>query len=583
MAETDDDADGGFSLIDEQGRLFGVVNVVDVLVVLLVVAVVVAGAALLLSESGEPDTRHATIDLGPQSGFVAEQITPGDEFSPEGTDDALTITDVYRYGTEEGTNVVVRATVNGTVTEPDDPDAAPVFEFRGEPLRLGQTLSIQTPDYELEGEVTRVQESGETLPVETSEFILGATVDADTAAEIEAGDEFQIAGETIAEISALETFPRGDEQFVLIGISARTIQQSGSQFFGTSRLSVGATIPFEGDGYEIDGTVLERGTTQIQRTDASVVARTAVSSSTADSLAVGDEYRLNGETVATIESLELYPADDDQRYVLLGLDLKATERGNTVEFAGEPLRVESSIPFQTDAYSLSVTILEKDTTEITTEERPFVLEATVPDDVAADVQSGDEYRLAGTTIVSVESVTEYATTDPDIRRLILGVSAATLEDDGTILFGDRQLRVGSTLPIQTSEYDISGEITRRGTLEEGGTPATRTITLGIDNVRPERADVIETGLIEQTRGMTTAEVTDTVSEPAEVVLESEDGDIFLREHPVNKDLELEIEMTVRELDDGTVRFRGQPLRTGQTLTLDFGDVQIQGDVFTIEH
>lgn len=583
MAESDDNTAGGFSLIDEQGRLFGVVNVVDLLVVLLVVAVVVAGAALLLSDADEPDTRHATIDLGPQSEFVAEQITPGDEFSPEGTSDSLTITDVYRYSAENRTNVIVRATVNGTVTEPDDPDAAPIFEFRGEPLRLGQTLPIQTADYDLEGEVTQVQQSGETLPVQTSEFVVTTTVGPDTAAEIDTGDEFRVAGETIAEITELETFPRGDERFVVAGISASTIEQGGSQFLGANRLSVGATIPFVSDGYEIEGTVLERGTTQVQRTDASVVARTTVSASTADSLAVGDAYRINGETVASIESLEAYPAADDERYVLLGLDLKASERGGTAEFAGEPLRVESSIPFQTDAYSLSVTILEKDTTEITTEERPFVVETTVSDDVAADVQPGDEYRLAGTTIVSVESVTEYATADPDTRRLVVGVSAATLEDDGTILFGDRQLRVGSTLPIQTGEYDIAGEITRRGTLEEAGTPATRTITLGIDNVRPERADVIETGLTEQTRGLTTAEITDTVSEPAEVVLESEDGDIFLREHPVNQDLELEVEVSVRELEDGTVRFRGEPLRTGQTLALDFGDVQVQGDVFTIEH
>jgi hypothetical protein len=38
-------------VIDEEGRLFGAVNVVDALVVLLVLAVVVAGAALVFGDT----------------------------------------------------------------------------------------------------------------------------------------------------------------------------------------------------------------------------------------------------------------------------------------------------------------------------------------------------------------------------------------------------------------------------------------------------------------------------------------------------------------------------------------------------
>lgn len=581
MADTDDDGDG-FSILDENGRLFGLVNIVDLLVVLLILAVAVAGAALLLSGSGEAETRHATIDLGTQSDFVAEQITPGDQFQPEGTADALTITDVYRFGQEGGTRVFVRATINGTVIEPDDPDDPPVFEFRGDQLRLGQTLPIQTPEYEVEGEVTQVERSGDRLPVQDTEFVMETTVSPDTASELDVGDEFQVGGEIVAEITELETFPRGDDQYLLVGISAETIQQGGSQFFGETRLSIGATVPFDGDGYEIAGTVVQRGTMQAERIDTDLVGETTVSASTAESLAVGDEYQLNDETVATIQSLQLYPTGSaDQRYALVGLSVKANERGGTLQFAGQSLRLGSSVPFQTDSYQLSLSILERDTTEITTEERQFVIETTVPDIIAPDIQAGDEYRLAGTTIVSVESVTEYATADADTRRLILGVEAATQEDDGTVLFGDRQLRVGSTLPVQTGAYDITGEIIRRASLDEPGDPATRTVTVGIDNIRPERAAVIQTGLTERTRGLTTAEITSKNADPAEVILESEDGDIFLREHPRNLDLELEVELNVRELDGGTVQFRGQPLRTGQTLTLDFGTVQVRGQIFEL--
>ncbi|MFC7231557.1 DUF4330 family protein [Saliphagus sp. GCM10025308] len=67
-------------LIDDEGKLFGRVNVVDALVVLILLAVVVAGIAVVgvLSGDAEPETRYATIDLGPQSEHVAEQISEGD-------------------------------------------------------------------------------------------------------------------------------------------------------------------------------------------------------------------------------------------------------------------------------------------------------------------------------------------------------------------------------------------------------------------------------------------------------------------------------------------------------------------------
>jgi hypothetical protein len=47
-------------LIDERGRLFGRVNVIDALVVLLAVAVVAAGVALVAGGAGNPVGRSIT-------------------------------------------------------------------------------------------------------------------------------------------------------------------------------------------------------------------------------------------------------------------------------------------------------------------------------------------------------------------------------------------------------------------------------------------------------------------------------------------------------------------------------------------
>jgi len=472
---------GGRQLLDDEGRIFGVVNVVDALVVLLVLAVVVAGVVLLLPAPGEPDNRYVTLDLGEQPEFVAEEVGPGDTWEPEGTSDALTITDVYRFDTGDGTSIFARAQLNGTTVEPDEPDDDPVFEFLDDPLRIGQSFDLVTQEYEVSGNVTSVARSGDRLPLADSSFVVEASVSSQTAEEIDVGDEFTAGGEVFGEIEAFEAFPAEDGQSVLVGISATTIERGGSQFLGNTRLGVGTTLAFEGDGYTFEGDVVRRGST-----------------------------------------------------------------------------------------------------EIPTEMREFVLETEVDAAVADDVRGGDEVHLGEEPLVTVEDVTVYATGDADVRRVVMGVSALTRLEGDTALFGDERVRVGSTLSLETEAYDVDAEVVRRGTIEEAGTPASRTATVKLENIPPERAAAISEGMAEQTRELTTAEVQNVSAQPAEVVLESEDGDIFLREHPRNKDVELAVELSVRELDDGTVRFRSERLRSGQPLALELGDLTIEGEVIGFE-
>jgi hypothetical protein len=472
-------ADGsGRSLLDDEGRLFGLVNVIDVLVVLLFLAVVVAGVTLLLPGGGEADTRYATIDLGEQPEYVAERISPGDEWDPDGTAHSLTITDVYRFDVDGSTNVTIRAEINGTRIEPADAGDAPTLEFRGDRLRLGRTLGIDTGEYSADGQVTRVDQSGRDLPIQESTFVV----------------------------------------------------------------------------------------------------ETQVSSGTIDEIAVGDQFRVAGDTFAEITDFEAYPGNDSTRYTLLAIAAQAIDRGGTLQFGGQPVRVGSTVPFETGEYELEGTIVSRGSSTIETEQRPLVLQTTVPTSVAADVQPGDEFRIGDTPVVTVEEVTAYATGNANRRRIVLGVNALTRSEDGSLLFGDRQVRIGSSIPLETGEYDIDGEVIRRGGLTEPGTPTVRTARLQLTNIPPERAEVITEGMTERVRGTETARIVEKTDEPAEVVLESDDGDIFLREHPRNRDVELVAELHVRELDDGSIRFRGETLLAGQTIRLELGSTTIEAEL-----
>jgi len=67
------------AIIDDEGRLFGAVNIIDALVVLFVVAVIVAGVALVFGGDPEPepdiDSTYATLDLGTQSDASSRRST----------------------------------------------------------------------------------------------------------------------------------------------------------------------------------------------------------------------------------------------------------------------------------------------------------------------------------------------------------------------------------------------------------------------------------------------------------------------------------------------------------------------------
>jgi hypothetical protein len=396
-----------WTLVDDRGRLFGLVNVVDVLIVVLVFAIIAGGIWVVFfstSQSSAPPpetaTRYATIDLGPQVQSLAKQVTPGDELRLEGNGNTLLVTDVYlfysegresrteavegnqrreRFPSEIKVNVLVRVETTGPVVDSDNDKEAPI-RFGEHLLRSGRPVSLVTQDYTLSGDITRVDSTGDQLPVTETEF---------------------------------------------------------------------------------------------------------------------------------------------------------------------------------------------------------VMETTVPTSVAEEVAVGDEYVIGNSTIGTVETVTEYLT-NSDRRRLLLGLELDVLAGNEIPQFAGQSVRIGETIQFQTSDYGISGTIIRQGGLEQPGTEATRTVTIQLDNIRPNRADTITEGMTEHVRETTTARILSVTTEPAEVTLVS-DGERFkLGEHSRNKDVVVTVEINVRELQDGTVRFRGEPLRIGNTLSLYLGLVTVEGKLIDFD-
>ncbi|WP_340100760.1 DUF4330 domain-containing protein [Salinibaculum salinum] len=153
-------------VIDENGRVFGVVNVIDLLVLLLVLAVVAAGVALVLgSGASEAESETATITVR------ADSVQPyvADAVPPVGDLDGGSVTSIENKTVEPATivttnssgDVLVREhprlkTVTLTVTvDVSQTDGTRVYDEQS--LKVGKGVSLDLHTVDLRGNVTAVE------------------------------------------------------------------------------------------------------------------------------------------------------------------------------------------------------------------------------------------------------------------------------------------------------------------------------------------------------------------------------------------------------------------------------------------
>lgn len=569
-------------LIDEQGRLFGYVNVIDALVILLVASVVIAGLVFILSpDPAKPDTRFATVDLGPQPSHIIEEVDVGDLVELEGHADNLTITDVYYGPAEEGDgHLIVRTEVNGERVEVIED--AWQFTFGGEPLRGGQALSIETLDYEADGEITRVEREDPDLRTSETAVFSIATVSAGISDDLAVGDTYTVNGQEVGTIESLRLYPTEDsERLALLGLSLQTHDRTGVPHFGADPVRVGTAVDFETDLYNVSAVVLDRGTTELATEETTVLLESNLTRGEAENLAAGDTFTVDGETVAEIDDVAFFPGAEDEVTAVVAATYATHLEGDDVRFGDRSVRTGAPLPFETGEYEFIGEIRERDIDGLVVQEQAVVIETEVSRSIADRIEIGDTHEIAGVGLANVEEMSVYPTADRETKRVFLGLElVAEARSDG-LTYGDRDLRDGETIPFRTDAYDIAGEIVDPDGLAEPGEPMTTSVTLEKRNVRPERADRIAVEATERIGGEELAEITDKHERPAEVVLESEDGDIFEREHPVNKDLTLEAELVTRDAGE-TLRFHGEDLREGDEIVLDLGRIIVTVEVTHIQ-
>jgi hypothetical protein len=563
-------------IIDDEGRVFGAVNVVDALVVLLAIAVALAGIALVTGSTGGTETRYVTLDLGTQPEFVVDRLAVGDTASLENQFGNLTITDTYLTTSASGTRALVRVAVTGRETEG-------TFTFGGEPLRLGRDILFETDTYSVNGTVRDVG-NGTSLPTQETTVVLRGTVPDDVARNAEAGDEIRVSGETVASIEDVAAYDTGspDRRSLYIVANLQTFTSGDTALFGNTPVEVGRRISLPVTGYGFNGTIGRVGGGLDRRTE-EVIVSSVVDADTASEMSAGDTYSVAGQQVATIQNVTAYDTENpDRKRVFVGLSVQTLGYGQQLRFGNLTIRDGATVPFRTDSYDFEGTVVQDGTSDLQLRTESVLVTDVVDVGVADRIEEGDTYRVGGDPVATVESLVVYGTDDPDRKRIYVGLSVQALGYGEVPQFGaDRPLREGVTLPFRTLSYEFSGEIVRLGTLAGPGEVTERTVRMKLENVPPERAESVEEGLTETNAGQTVARVTAVEVEPAVITLTSESGDIFEREHPVNKDVTLTVELRVRELDSG-VRFKGRTLQEGNEVVLDLGTTTVRATVTDLD-
>ena len=375
----------GRPLIDDQGRIFGTVNIVDALVVLFVAVLVIGGVWFVATAEGdangeaepeaepepepepEPETaiRYATLDLGTVSPQLASEITVGDTVGIE--DDNLTITDSYRAPVDDEFRVFVRVELEGVLREVNGTDR---FEFDGAAPRIDRELTLETDRYETTGQIQAVSEDGTELERVERETVLDVELSATALETLEVGDEFVVGEESIATIETVEAHGTGnpDIRSARVGITYRTVAPPAGvrPVFGTTTVREGATLPFETDTYDFTGEIQRLGALEPR---GEVATRTAtlvledVSEHRAEQFEAGMAETVAGETVAELTDVEVERIDSeerDRRSVTMTAELRVRETTAGPRFKNEPLRVDESITLEFERTTAEVTVVDRE-------------------------------------------------------------------------------------------------------------------------------------------------------------------------------------------------------------------------------
>jgi hypothetical protein len=236
-------------VLDEQGRLFGRVNVVDALVVLFAVAVIVAGAALVFGDkpASTPDSDQATLYVTLATDGEATTTLDDGEVQFDGA--SANVTDVYRT---RGPRTYFRVALNGTETDEG-------FRFHGHRVRLGDTYTVTDNTTRTDSRVVERDVAPE-FETRTTTVTVETSLRTPVAEAVAAGDEWRIDDDPVLTVTSAETEPVNETHTRLratLDLETRVVEDVSH--YGGRVVRLGRDIVVVTNDYEFGAEIVGRG------------------------------------------------------------------------------------------------------------------------------------------------------------------------------------------------------------------------------------------------------------------------------------------------------------------------------------
>jgi len=240
-------------VLDDSGRLFGVVNVVDALVVLFVVAVAVAGAALVFGGDGssEPEeTNFAIVEYTVSANSMVEYGGVNATLTPVDGGDSFAVREATHSTTPNGSvHVVASLSYAGT------PDVGTAT------VEPGSTHDMRAGRYTPAVTFLRVNRSSDALATTQRSVVLAVNESKQVAHAVSPGTQLTVGNQTVGEIVSVAANPDGPESRAeLIGIDVTAYSQGETAWFGGRAVRVNNRLTVVTDDAVVTGRIYRVGT-----------------------------------------------------------------------------------------------------------------------------------------------------------------------------------------------------------------------------------------------------------------------------------------------------------------------------------
>lgn len=241
-------------LIDEDGRLFGAVNVVDALVVLVLCCVVVAGVSLVIgtgTESEPAPIRYATVSYTAPLLSDGVALDKGETIDPLPAGEPLTAVDVVRsFGPNGAAHVVARVQYRDSLSA-GRVRTDGIYIDEQAPRYGGDKIRVLTHSYRTDADILGVAQHNETL--RTRDVSVRVKVNRTTAEALEAGTVASVGSDSVATVERVTV--GADETPSVVSVRLIAWNRRGTPYFGGQALRVGNDVTIVTDGAVVSGSI----------------------------------------------------------------------------------------------------------------------------------------------------------------------------------------------------------------------------------------------------------------------------------------------------------------------------------------